>query len=190
MPEIGEIRKGRELGRSRYTKHIWHACVDCGKERWVQLSHGEPQRIRCKRCASKLLRGEKGNNWKGGRIRKSDGHIAVNLQPDDFFYPMADKKGYVYEHRLVMARKLGRCLQPWELVHHKDGIKDCNVDDNLKLTTRGSHTIEHNQGYRDGYRKGLIDGRMKQIQELKELIEEQGKQIRLLQWHIKEAERV
>ncbi|KKN76441.1 hypothetical protein LCGC14_0369500 [marine sediment metagenome] len=40
MPEIGEIKRGKEIGKTGKW-HVWHACVDCGKERWVGLEKGE-----------------------------------------------------------------------------------------------------------------------------------------------------
>jgi len=177
MPQIGDIRKAKELGRSGFGLYVWHACVGCGKERWVLLTYRQPRYLKCRRCAFKPRSGEKASNWKGGRRQRADGYVMVLLSPDDFFYPMAHKIGYVLEHRLVMAKHLGRCLQSWELVHHK-GIRyfdirnrSDNLIDNLELTTNGSHSLEHSKGYRDGYQKGLTDGKDKQIQELQEIIE-------------------
>lgn len=184
-PRLGEIRRGREIGRSGNNasgRYIWDACVDCGKPRWVHLVKGQPVYKRCNACANparKLRRGEENPNWKGGRHHTPQGYIEVRLQPDDFFYPMANRGGYVLEHRLVMANHLRRCLHSWEIVHHKHGIKDDNRLSQLELTTNGSHSLAHSKGYRDGYQKGLVDGRTKQIEELRQ-------EIKLVQWQLRE----
>lgn len=67
----------------------------------------------------------KGNltwNWNGGRQRRAKGYVSVLVNPDDPFYSMADSNGYVLEHRLVMARHLGRPLLRTEVVHHRPDV--------------------------------------------------------------------
>lgn len=131
MPDIGEIRHGIEIGRADIRGLFgWCACIDCGKERWVRLSRGKPRRIRCLSCRGK---GERAHNWRGGRVKTSGGYMHVYVSSDDFFYSMADVRGHVREHRLVMAKHLKRCLLPWEVVHHKNGIRDDNRIENLEL---------------------------------------------------------
>jgi lambda repressor-like predicted transcriptional regulator len=78
--------------------------------------------------------------WKGGRIVRSDGYIRVRIENDDVAAPMRDGHGYVLEHRVVMARHLGRALLRTETVHHKNGIRDDNRIENLELR-QGKHGI-------------------------------------------------
>lgn len=184
MPQIGEIKKGTEIRKANRYNHIWIACIDCARVRWVRFYKGKAISLRCCDCARKIQRGAKCPKWKGGRTYSSWGYVQILLQPADFFYPMANSNRRVMEHRLVMAKHLGRCLLPWELVHHKNGIRDDNRLENLELTAIGNHIRQHGKGYRDGYQKGLIDGRLKQMQELLKENKGLSQQVKLLTFHI------
>ena len=182
MPNLGDICDGTEIGHKgkRGNRYIWVACAGCGKERWLHLSRKpHPQ---CKRCAWDRLVGPLNYHWKGGRTKSGQGYVLVQVPKDDFFYPMAGKrkKGRVLEHRLVVAKSLGRCLQAWEIVHHKNGIKDDNRIENLELSSSiGEHSTAHSRGYKDGYVKGLQDGRIRQMEDIL-------KEVRLLRWENKQ----
>ena len=58
-----------------------------------------------------------------------DGYILVK-SPD---HPYKDRHGYVREHRLVVEAKIGRYLDPQEVVHHRDNDRQNNHVDNLEL---------------------------------------------------------
>lgn len=74
--------------------------------------------------------------WKGGITLHESGYRLIRLPIDHPFYSMAVAQGYVPEHRLVMAQKLGRPLTNNETVHHKDGDRLNNNLDNLQLRKR------------------------------------------------------
>lgn len=81
--------------------------------------------------------GEDAANWKGGR-RIINGYVFV-YAPD---HPSAHG-GVVQEHRLVMEKVIGRYLESYEVVHHRDGNRLNNDPSNLELKTRGRHISEH-----------------------------------------------
>ena len=130
MPEIGEIAKAKDIGKSGKGNnfYIYLPCVDCGKKRWVVKQNiDRGSQLRCLKCHGLRHRGSNNHNWKGGRDKATGGYITILLRKDSPFYPMVNSHGYVYEHRLVMAKHLGRPLLRTEIVHHRpDVAKDDN----------------------------------------------------------------
>jgi hypothetical protein len=75
------------------------------------------------------FKGKNNPNWRGGRKKESAGYILI-YSPN---HPFCNIKNNVYEHRLVMEKHLGRYLESWEIIHHKNHKKDDNRIENLQL---------------------------------------------------------
>ena len=155
-------------------------CPECGQTRNIKRRYidrykkrakeGKP--FRCIECYRRYLaslnkRGAESLNWKGGK-RMHEGYVQIYVPEEDFFYSMRPKNGrsrggYIPEHRLVMAKHIGRCLHRWEQVHHINGKTTDNRIENLLLRDTNTHTKKYgdaySQGYEDGYSKGYDDGR-------------------------------
>lgn len=162
MPQIGTMKRGREIGKVPHHLFVWTRCPNCNKEWWqnrIQSYHPSYTGW-CRKCSNRrngLIQGPK--NKKLGRKITSGGYIEIVIKPDNPYYKMVQKTGYIEEHRLVMAQSMGRCLSSWEWVHHKDGKKTNNAKSNLKLVDKNSHKIGFADAYQKGYENGYADAK-------------------------------
>lgn len=85
-----------------------------------------------------------GSNWKGGlRLHKSN-NGAVYKMIGVCEGGEQEKYKYVYEHRFIMEKHLGRKLQSNEVVHHINHDTLDNRIENLQVLTRKEHnTLPH-----------------------------------------------
>lgn len=82
-------------------------------------------------------------NWHGGRVLASNGYVLIRVGTA---HHLADVRGYAYEHRLIAEEKIGRRLEPGELVHHKDENKQNNSPDNLEVVLGNTEHLAHHRG--------------------------------------------
>lgn len=85
--------------------------------RWVFISIRHRSKGRCKSCS----------NFKGGGIN-SGGYRAFRLF-----------RRLILEHRFIMEKILGRKLRKGETVHHINGKRADNREENLELRMSGNH---------------------------------------------------
>ena len=89
------------------------------------------------RTTNAIRKGVRNGRWKGGG-RLVNGYRRVWIPDDHRFAAARSTANCVAEHRLVMMEHLGRLLEPYEQVHHKNGNKLDNRLENLQLVV-GPH---------------------------------------------------
>jgi predicted Rossmann fold nucleotide-binding protein DprA/Smf involved in DNA uptake len=77
-------------------------------------------------------------NWRGGRVVEPRGYVLIRVGKD---HPLADVRGYAYEHRLVAAAA-GEDVAGRD-VHHVDETPGHNKVSNLEALTRAEHRVAH-----------------------------------------------
>ena len=142
--EIDWDSVSREIlpGNSNPRPAIKVTCGKCGQARLTCLWNLRRQLKNplytgfCADCWRSLRWSEKGRLHPEHR-KLMRGYVKL-FRPD---HPMADKRGEVFEHRLVMSEMLGRPLKHYEHVHHKNGNKSDNRPENLELVEAGKHAL-------------------------------------------------
>ena len=152
-----------ESPMSKPVPRVKHVCAACEKTVWLSQSHPKVKHHFCdSHCYGNWLsinnRGGRNPSWRGGRRQSAAGYVylsfsALSAEDQELARPMAHYQGgsrtlEVPEHRLVMARKMGRPLicckgGDCEIVHHINGDRSDNRAGNLEMRTAGEHTAMH-----------------------------------------------
>lgn len=133
----GASRKGTGPG---LTLNHEYDCAICGKHCRVYRSPSAPRPTTCSvTCTGIKNLGEGNGAFSGGRHLADTGYVRV-LDPS---HPHADSRGYVYEHRSVMEKIVGRILARTEVVHHINRVKHDNRPENLMLFASQADHLKH-----------------------------------------------
>lgn len=133
------IRKVSKKGSVYFQLYLYRTCSKCLTVDPVKVNsiRGSLKNgTLCGMCPNCACRNKRPRKNIVGRKVQWGGYVYV-LAKD---HPMVTGDGYVMEHRLVMEKMIGRYLLPNETVHHKNGIKGDNREENLELWTQNHST--------------------------------------------------
>ena len=124
---------------------FWVTCGKCGRDRLVRRAAISYLRFTglCINCSGEPPPTYPGYKKNYRRVLGSGGYITLvvgslcvedqELCKESGMTQRCGSSTRVLEHRLIMARRLGRPLTKHEGVHHKNGIRTDNRDENLEL---------------------------------------------------------
>ncbi len=134
----------KNVAHSKFMKKkpIWNKGLT--KKIDKRLNHYRPTQIKRGQHLSPSTEFKKGRkaphgkdhpSWKGGKITFFGYRMVIH---PTLRYKNGNSK-YVFEHRLVMEQYIGRPLEPWETIHHKNRNKLDNRIENLDILIRKTH---------------------------------------------------
>ncbi|MBC7373640.1 MAG: HNH endonuclease [Frankiales bacterium] len=124
----GDVQADRPLRRPVRDNCTIESCTNGAHSAGLCRAHARRQRLY-------------GDPHHGGALRTVTGQGSLNNGywwigvPAHLRYLVPPGRRADFEHRLVMAQKLGRPLLPDEVVHHRNGNRLDNSPDNLELWT-------------------------------------------------------
>lgn len=115
-------------------------CIQCGNGFKVHRYRLDTAKYCSKQCQLKSLKGKFKAN--GHERIMHNGYTQIRINGE-----------YVYKHRWMMEKFLGRKLLPTEIVHHRDGNRQNNTYSNFKRMDKKKHdTIETKRRWEKGDR--------------------------------------
>jgi hypothetical protein len=87
------------------------------------------------------LKGSNHPRWNSEKMLSQAGYVKVRVGVD---HPLADRRGYAYEHLLVWTAAGRPKPRRGEVIHHRNEDKTDNRLANFELRTRRHHNAQHN----------------------------------------------